>query len=439
MFERQMKLLNVPADFWVSHLIGVLPNDIGRLIAREPEEMFRNYAHIHNILLKRFKLTADRFRSPFADTQKQDDSTWKRTASMSQESRTVERTLRQKRKKQLDCLENPNKGSRLRQLGSNGRVARDESLSTASPVVGLNAKQGKEELSEVQKRNNFWLSGKGWKHFPQRLSLWTVRCVTVVKSYTVYGQNGTVENRVTWRNLVYHGPQRSLLASGFCRSRAHGSCTAPALTAVHQQRGLEFSHTGTATGHPSEEVDRGGKGPLTPARLLKLVKRFEETGKLEDRARAGRPCLKKKNVHPALLSKWKRLRPKHLPGPAVLVKLPDDWAYHHHLFTQYSSSNLPAVPVQIAIVPAVPHRGAFAKWIFSKMEQDPTWVFNILWTDEARFSLHGDVNNHNCRIWATSNPRSTHRSIALLKSDSMVWFHGFIYHRTLPSLKRSSQ
>ncbi|GFV29192.1 retrovirus-related Pol polyprotein from transposon 297 [Trichonephila clavipes] len=62
MFERQIKLLNVPADFWVSHLIGVLPSDIRRLIAREPEEMFRNYAHIHNILLQRFKLTADRFR-----------------------------------------------------------------------------------------------------------------------------------------------------------------------------------------------------------------------------------------------------------------------------------------------------------------------------------------------------------------------------------------
>ncbi|GFV73800.1 uncharacterized protein TNCV_3543581 [Trichonephila clavipes] len=50
-------------------------------------------------------------------------------------------------------------------------------------------------------------------------------------------------------------------------------------------------------------------------------------------------------------------------------------------------------------------REAFAKWAFSKMEQDPTWVFNILWTDEAHFSLHGDVNNHICRIWATSNPR----------------------------------
>ncbi|GFW00702.1 transposon Ty3-I Gag-Pol polyprotein [Trichonephila clavipes] len=77
MFERQMKLLNVPADFWVSHLIGVLPSDIGRLIAREPEEMFRNYAHIHNILLQRFKLTADRFRVLFCRHQKQNHSTWK--------------------------------------------------------------------------------------------------------------------------------------------------------------------------------------------------------------------------------------------------------------------------------------------------------------------------------------------------------------------------
>ncbi|GFV97826.1 DUF4817 domain-containing protein [Trichonephila clavipes] len=37
---------------------------------------------------------------------------------------------------------------------------------------------------------------------------------------------------------------------------------------------------------------KSGKCPLTPACFLKLVKRFEETGKLEDRARAGRPYLK---------------------------------------------------------------------------------------------------------------------------------------------------
>ncbi|GFT82866.1 hypothetical protein TNCV_4434181 [Trichonephila clavipes] len=56
---------------------------------------------------------------------------------------------------------------------------------------------------------------------------------------------------------------------------------------------------------------KNGKGPLTPAGLLKLVKRFEKTGKLEDRARAGRPCLKEVAVE-TLLSKCKRLRPKQL-------------------------------------------------------------------------------------------------------------------------------
>ncbi|GFW96952.1 DUF4817 domain-containing protein [Trichonephila clavipes] len=37
---------------------------------------------------------------------------------------------------------------------------------------------------------------------------------------------------------------------------------------------------------------KSGKGLLTPAGLLKFVKYFEEPGKLEVRARAGRLCLK---------------------------------------------------------------------------------------------------------------------------------------------------
>ncbi|GFY21728.1 transposable element Tcb2 transposase [Trichonephila clavipes] len=45
-------------------------------------------------------------------------------------------------------------------------------------------------------------------------------------------------------------------------------------------------------GRRCETCLASGKGPLTPAGLLNLVKRFEEFGKLEDRAQAGRPCLK---------------------------------------------------------------------------------------------------------------------------------------------------
>ncbi|GFX73769.1 hypothetical protein TNCV_4290851 [Trichonephila clavipes] len=90
------------------------------------------------------------------------------------------------------------------------------------------------------------------------------------------------------------------------------------------------------------------KGPLTPAGLLKLVKPFEETGKLEDRAQAGRPCLK-------------RLRPKQLQEPGVLVKLPDDWAYHHHLsaifFVDSSSFFHTNCNRAMNFCQQIPHRG----------------------------------------------------------------------------------
>ncbi|GFV03977.1 uncharacterized protein TNCV_916021 [Trichonephila clavipes] len=59
------------------------------------------------------------------------------------------------------------------------------------------------------------------------------------------------------------------------------------------------------------------------------------------------------------------------------------------------------------------------------MEQDPTWVFNILCTDEAHFSLHDDVNNHNGRIWVTSNPRGyTQKPLHSPKVTALCSFTG---------------
>ncbi|GFU41459.1 uncharacterized protein TNCV_4586071 [Trichonephila clavipes] len=144
---------------------------------------------------------------------------------------------------------------------------------------------------------------------------------------------------------------------------------------------------------------KSGKGPLTPAGLLKLVKRFEETGKLEDRARAGRPCLKEARA-PCIAVETEAIASEAASGTssareaARRLGLPPSSVrnilrrilqlYPHKL--QSCHELLPADTAQ---------REAFVKWAFSKMEQDSTWVFNILWTDEAHFPLHGDVYNHN--------------------------------------------
>ncbi|GFX94717.1 transposable element tc3 transposase [Trichonephila clavipes] len=56
----------------------------------------------------------------------------------------------------------------------------------------------------------------------------------------------------------------------------------------------------------------------------------------------------------------------------------------------------------------------------ARLEVDPEWPWNILWTDEAHFHLDGSVNTHNCRIWETDNPHSTLR-VPLHSPKVTVW------------------
>ncbi|GFV31619.1 DUF4817 domain-containing protein [Trichonephila clavipes] len=151
---------------------------------------------------------------------------------------------------------------------------------------------------------------------------------------------------------------------------------------------------------------KSGKGPLTAAGLLKHVKRFEETGKLEDRARAGRPCLKEARA-PCIAVEMEAIASEAASGTSSAREATRRLGLSPSSVRNILRRILQLYPYMQSCHELLPadtaQREAFAKWAFSKMEQDPTWVFNILWTDEAHFSLHGDVNNHNCRIWATSN------------------------------------
>ncbi|GFU03972.1 hypothetical protein TNCV_198571 [Trichonephila clavipes] len=116
-----------------------------------------------------------------------------------------------------------------------------------------------------------------------------------------------------------------------------------------------------------------GKGPLTPAGLLKLVKRFEETGKLEHRARAGRPCLKGARA-PCIAVEMEAIASE---AASATSSASEAGAYHHHLsaifFVESSSCTHTNCNRAMNFCQHIPHRReAFAKWAFSKTEQDPT-------------------------------------------------------------------
>ncbi|XP_035214507.1 uncharacterized protein LOC118188226 [Stegodyphus dumicola] len=75
MFERQLKFANIPETDWIPYLIGSLPSEINQLVVRQNEEDSKDYAKA--MLLKRYRLTADRFRQMFCQHRKSAEITWK--------------------------------------------------------------------------------------------------------------------------------------------------------------------------------------------------------------------------------------------------------------------------------------------------------------------------------------------------------------------------
>ncbi|KFM62865.1 hypothetical protein X975_09651, partial [Stegodyphus mimosarum] len=65
-------------------------------------------------------------------------------------------------------------------------------------------------------------------------------------------------------------------------------------------------------------------------------------------------------------------------------------------------------------------RETSALQFLARMEVDAAWPWNILWTDEAHFNLNGQVNTHNCRIWASENQRAIHQ-VPLNPPKVTVW------------------
>lgn len=76
LFERQAKRVGLEEGDYVFHLLGLLPLEITQLIARESEEEASNYAFVKKLLLKRFKLSPEKFRQKFVSHVKDSKSTW---------------------------------------------------------------------------------------------------------------------------------------------------------------------------------------------------------------------------------------------------------------------------------------------------------------------------------------------------------------------------
>lgn len=121
--------------------------------------------------------------------------------------------------------------------------------------------------------------------------------------------------------------------------------------------------------------------PLTVTGIIKLVQRFEKTRTLEDHVRYGRPCLIKERLLlvAALVSSSASGR-NSAREIARRLGLPPSSVRNilHGILNLYPNRSQSCHKYLLA---NNVQRKTFLRRTFSKIEQNPFWLFHIFWTD----------------------------------------------------------
>ncbi|UYV61976.1 hypothetical protein LAZ67_1007240 [Cordylochernes scorpioides] len=154
---------------------------------------------------------------------------------------------------------------------------------------------------------------------------------------------------------------------------------------------------------------RRGKGPMSCYSLRRMIKKFEKTGSLEAKPLSGRASTRK-SVAVTVSQNVEAIETLSTYGEVSARQVSRQTGISYGTVWRALRIFLKKYPYKIQRfhelkVVDFEKRQEFAAWVFRQIDIDENWLSNVLWTDEAHFSLNGEVNTKNSRIWATENPR----------------------------------
>lgn len=143
----------------------------------------------------------------------------------------------------------------------------------------------------------------------------------------------------------------------------------------------------------------------TESAIGKIVKKFKETGSVDDVKRPVRGRARRSIENIAAVREDVAENPNtSIRHRAQQLHL--STATLHRILTKDLS--LHAYKIQLVQeIKQTDHlkRRTFANWIHGQRQVNPEFSNQIFFSDEAHFHLNGYVNKQNCRIWANENPR----------------------------------
>lgn len=160
--------------------------------------------------------------------------------------------------------------------------------------------------------------------------------------------------------------------------------------------------------------------PISKSTVFKTVKRFEDTGSVKDRPRSGR-SLSATNEDKSL-----EILQTFVEEPTTSIRN----AASHHDVSSYSVLKVlkrnSYHPYKVKLVQELSEddfdrRLEFCEIMMTRCDQSPNFLANVVFSDEATFTVHGQVSRHNCRFWSDENPHWMRESHTQRPEKINVW------------------
>lgn len=143
--------------------------------------------------------------------------------------------------------------------------------------------------------------------------------------------------------------------------------------------------------------------PITQSVVSKTLKRFRETGNVKDLVKTGpqRSATNEDKKLDVLIEieenpniSTRQLSLNHAVSKGSIQKI-----LHSEKLHPYKPTLLQELSED-----DYDRRVEFCEFMMERINNNPNFLNNIVFSDEATFCLNGNVNRHNCRYWAAENP-----------------------------------
>lgn len=165
---------------------------------------------------------------------------------------------------------------------------------------------------------------------------------------------------------------------------------------------------------------RDQNNQIAKSTVVKTIRRFEETGSVKDRPRTGRP---KSSTNE---EKSLEVLQSFVEDPSFSLRR----VSAAHDISIGSSSKILKInkwhPYKIVLHQELAEddfdrRTEFCEIMMDMINDDPLLLNNIVFSDEATFELHGNVNRQNMRYWSDINPHWMRENNTQYPQKLNVW------------------